>query len=279
MNPKQKKNNWSILITILAIMINTLPGIAQQRNATPAKFKVTYEFKHVEDTNLRDQPFIEDYFLYVNENSSLYRREVEESSEETRFVQGDGNRAEIDINSIIGKTAALFHSKNNDLQVNTHRVGSVMYQVRNTMPDLKWEFREERKTIDGFNVQLATTHFGGRVYEAWFTTEIPLSFGPWKLQGLPGLILEAKDTKEDIVFTFKGIEEENKHVLIQFPQGIKEVTDKEFEKFYVAFRENPAAFYQATSSPGTVVVAGGSTRAGRSRQARQYNNPMELDLK
>lgn len=279
MNIQLKKNTWSLLISALGIVFNAVPSIAQQKKVIPAKFKVKYEFKHVEDTNLRDQPFVEDYFLYLNENSSLFRREVEETSEEARFVQGGGNRTDFDINSIINKTSALYHSKNNGLQINTHRVGTVMSQVRNTIPDLKWEFREEHKTIDGLNVQLATTHFGGRVYEAWFTTEIPLSFGPWKLQGLPGLILEAKDTKSEVVFTFKGIEEENRNVIIQFPDGIKEVTDKEFEKFYVAFRENPAAFYQATSSPGTIVVAGGSTRAGRTQQARQYNNPIELDLK
>ena len=36
---------------------------------------------------------------------------------------------------------------------------------------------------------MATTHFRGREWKVWFSEEIPLSLGPWKLGGLPGLIL------------------------------------------------------------------------------------------
>jgi len=34
----------------------------------------------------------------------------------------------------------------------------------------------------------------------WFTSEIPVSIGPWKLYGLPGLILEA--TSENKKYTY-----------------------------------------------------------------------------
>ena len=38
---------------------------------------------------------------------------------------------------------------------------------------------------------MATTHFRGRDWKVWFSEEIPLPLGPWKLGGLPGLILAA----------------------------------------------------------------------------------------
>ena len=34
--------------------------------------------------------------------------------------------------------------------------------------------------------------FSGREWNVWFTEEIPVSLGPWKLNGLPGIILQAE---------------------------------------------------------------------------------------
>lgn len=69
-----------------------------------------------------------------------------------------------------------------------------------------WKLQKETKKIGGFNCHKATTKFRGRGYTAWYTNEIPLPYGPWKLQGLPGLILEAYDTNQDIYYYFKSIE-------------------------------------------------------------------------
>ena len=60
---------------------------------------------------------------------------------------------------------------------------------------LDWELTEETDTIAGYPATKATTSYGGRDWEAWYTEEIPSSFGPWKLAGLPGLIVKARDTE------------------------------------------------------------------------------------
>ena len=53
---------------------------------------------------------------------------------------------------------------------------------------------------------MATADFRGRRWTAWFATDIPVSDGPWKLGGLPGLILEAYDDGQQHVFTAVGLE-------------------------------------------------------------------------
>ena len=72
-----------------------------------------------------------------------------------------------------------------------------------TIPNLNWILVNENKTINNFKCQKATTSFRGRNYVAWFTREIPVSNGPWKLQGLPGLILEA--STDDHKFNYEPL--------------------------------------------------------------------------
>lgn len=68
---------------------------------------------------------------------------------------------------------------------------------------INWKLKNGEKKILGFVCRRADCKFRGRNYIAWFTEEIPLSEGPWKFRGLPGLILEITDT--DGVYNFKAI--------------------------------------------------------------------------
>ena len=64
------------------------------------------------------------------------------------------------------------------------------YQVYDSIPDFNWEITDETKTILGFICKKATAKFRGSNISAYFTEEIPIPFGPWKFDGLPGLILK-----------------------------------------------------------------------------------------
>src|SRR5699024_3278417 len=66
-------------------------------------------------------------------------------------------------------------------------------QINDTPPSLDWQITDENKEIGGYIAIKAEVTFRGRDFEVWFTPEIPISAGPWKLYGLPGLILEAED--------------------------------------------------------------------------------------
>lgn len=59
----------------------------------------------------------------------------------------------------------------------------------------EWELTHLRDTIAGYSCHAAETTFRGRRWRAWFSTEIPIELGPWKLHGLPGLILGAEDAE------------------------------------------------------------------------------------
>ena len=61
------------------------------------------------------------------------------------------------------------------------------------------------KTVLGYDCVLAECDYHGRHWRAWFSPEIPVQDGPWKLGGLPGLILSA-DGGNSFTFEIKGLE-------------------------------------------------------------------------
>ena len=70
----------------------------------------------------------------------------------------------------------------------------------------QWEIKDSTKTILDYPCQMAACNFRGREWTAWFTTDIPVSDGPWKFGGLPGLIMEAYDKGNQYVFTIVGLQ-------------------------------------------------------------------------
>lgn len=63
--------------------------------------------------------------------------------------------------------------------------------VKDRIPQINWELTGEKRQIGQFQCQLARATWRCSEYEVWFTSAIPVNIGPWKLGGLPGLIVEA----------------------------------------------------------------------------------------
>ncbi len=78
----------------------------------------------------------------------------------------------------------------------------------------------QTRTIGGFTCEKATGHYRGRDYEVWYAPDIPIPSGPFKLGGLPGLIMEARSTDGNVQFLFTGIEFPLKETIkIAMPPG------------------------------------------------------------
>ena len=95
------------------------------------------------------------------------------------------------------KTKTLFVS---DVLIDT-------YMYTEPIPQIEWKVRQDTCTILSYPCRKATAQFRGRSWIAWFTTEIPLSEGPWQFSGLPGLIMQLEDTQKHYTITCSGIEQ------------------------------------------------------------------------
>ena len=74
------------------------------------------------------------------------------------------------------------------------------YFYEETLPEMKWTLLPTYEEICGFKCYQATTTFRGRKWTAWYCDDIPLNNGPWKFNGLPGVILKAQDITGEHIF-------------------------------------------------------------------------------
>jgi len=88
----------------------------------------------------------------------------------------------------------------------TDNIGANHYIYTDELHPQNWEILDSVKTILDYPVQMAVSDFRGRRWTAWFAPDIPISDGPWKLSGLPGLIMAAYDAKKHYRFHIVGIE-------------------------------------------------------------------------
>lgn len=79
------------------------------------------------------------------------------------------------------------------------------YKVEQPMR-MEWKLDLKNDSmILGYKCQKAYTTYAGRDYVAWYSPQIPLSDGPYKFNGLPGLILKINDTKNQHRFALYSI--------------------------------------------------------------------------
>jgi GLPGLI family protein len=112
--------------------------------------------------------------------------------------------------------------------------------VTDTLGVVVWTLHPEHRRFGQYDCRRATGHYRGRDYEAWYTLDVPIPTGPFKLGGLPGLILEATSLDGKVKFLFNNIQVSDRvGGVIRMPAG------KDLEMSYVEYMEDRQRFFQA----------------------------------
>jgi len=123
------------------------------------------------------------YTLYFCKQESVYEKIFLPQTGPTYSIMG----------FVEPKIKSVYHTDLNSRQI-TFLEGIAFKPVTAREPiAIQWKIEADTAKIGGFKCQKATTNFKGNAYTAWFTSEIPAAFGPWKFNGLPGLILQCQD--------------------------------------------------------------------------------------
>jgi GLPGLI family protein len=149
-----------------------------------------------------------------------------------------------------------------------------LYCVEN-IPQFNWSIHPDTLSIMTYLCQKATCHFRGRDYIAWFALDIPISNGPWKFGGLPGLILKVYD--ENGIYQFECIKIENhkrKYPIKTYNYGnYKEIEKKKLLKFQKEIHEN---YHKVAGLTTGDFINGKFVPNNKSRPKIKYE-PLELE--
>ncbi|MBF8457929.1 GLPGLI family protein [Kaistella sp. G5-32] len=121
-----------------------------------------------------------------------------------------------------------------------------------------WKITNEKAKIGTYNTQKATTEFGGRKWNAWFTSDIPFQDGPYKFHGLPGLIVKIEDEGKNYSWELKGNKKvpnysETTYIETVSPGGnggkVQEVSREKFNKTFTEYKKDPFASVRPMLKP------------------------------
>ncbi|MBB4624659.1 GLPGLI family protein [Parabacteroides faecis] len=225
-------------------------------------FTVQYQTTFVNDTLSPDKQTEETMMLKIGSKSSVYYSyarfhmdsliEADKAAGASQDIisehlkQGNGYvNYQIYKNYPIGKITML------------DQLAASRFRCEETAERPVWTLYPDTTTILSYICRKATCYFRGRKYEAWYTQEIPRSEGPWKLQGLPGLILKASDKQGHYTFTCSGIEKSRKEEMIQFSGSEYEpILPNDLQKAHKRYASDPIGYVTETSPGINVTVRG-----------------------
>lgn len=160
--------------------------------------------------------------------------------------------------------------------------GGNYFSYSETSP-VKWKIEKETSKIATYVVQKATASYGGREWTSWFTTQIPISDGPYTFSGLPGLIIKMEDSKKD--YRFELVKSEK--LKSEYDQSKKfgkiiKVKKEEFAKLVKRQQTDPVSFLppppSSISGENTMVNLNNERKFKEKVQAdaKKDNNPIEF---
>ena len=112
------------------------------------------------------------------------------------------------------------------------------FMYHEEVPHIDWALSDSTKEICGYLCHQATATFRGRNWIAWYC-DIPKSVGPWKLNGLPGLILAAETEDKEHTFSAISVRKSSSPITVNDKEYFK-TTREHFNKALADYKSNPA---------------------------------------
>lgn len=137
---------------------------------------------------------------------------------------------------------------------NTEIVCEDWFRYEEEIPDFGWELTDSVKTILGYECNGARCSFRGREWTVYYAEDIPVMEGPWKLCGLPGLIMEAQADGDEYSFVCIGIRNNSPRPITLYDVPYNNASRLKFYDAKHRYDINPYAYFEATGAGKVTVV-------------------------
>lgn len=137
---------------------------------------------------------------------------------------------------------------------NTEIVCEDWFRYEEEIPDFGWELTDSVKTILGYECKGARCTFRGRDWTVYYAEDIPVMEGPWKLCGLPGLIMEAQADGDEYSFVCIGIRNNSPRPITLYDVPYNNASRLKFYDAKHSYDINPYAYFEATGGGKVTVV-------------------------
>ena len=228
----------TILFFLFSYYIN-----AQYRDVN---YVIDYDFIYVKDSLNKDFKDSERMYLFTNNKEQLF---INKNSYLADSIGNDvtslvhNKKLNIkDVYAKFGRTdnnIKLFYNNSNKNYLNQTNIALLKINLEDYLPEIYWDLHNDEKVIKGYKVKKATTNLFGREWEAWYTEEIPLPYGPYKFKGLPGLIIQIKDRDDYFEFNLIALRDSNFEIPVPEKDNRIKMTEKEFKDFSIKYKDNP----------------------------------------
>jgi GLPGLI family protein len=281
---------------VLLFILSFAPSIIVSAQGVDSAFAIVrYTLTHVIDTTQPENPVKQKFALYLGETQSWYKMDIgmvqnlAPSDIKSVTVSGGTVTAVTNSGATVGMPGKFSYASTYFKNPGSGKLtfltipafSDKLFGVEETLNDQNWTITQDTKQIMGMDCQKATARFKGRDYEAWFSSQLPYSNGPWKLGGLPGLIVEVADTKREVVFTMTAFENATgPKTAIAMPDYVIKTSPKEYKQYAEALKRDGAANAGAASAGSGVITVRGVMSAGSvpmNTKPRQFNNPIEKE--
>lgn len=266
------------LLFIVSLLLLTLnPTYSQIKLKDTLNYEFTYKYSYQEnktDTlNIQSELMVlkvaDNFSFFINYNNMKLREMLSAAKTGGNLPQSSSR----------GKTRLLFtivkDYRGNQISF-SDRIGSDYYHYIQPLNQFQWKLENEQKEIMGYQCKKATTNFAGRDYVAWYAVEIPISDGPYKFNGLPGLIFSIYDTDKHYQYTLDNIEKVSSffNTTDGFFNHIK-IEKSDFDELKDRHKEKPSVFMNTGGLQFPKELLDKADRRAKERLIYE-NNPMEL---
>ena len=224
----------------------------------------------------KDDIRIEDKILEIGRNAIRYGDYgiyLRDSVIKTDYPDGILRR---DYSAISKKYGGRLHELVIDLKQNTatyfHSIFGDHYYYEEAIPKIDWILTETKENICGYVCTKATATFRGRKWTAWYAEGLQINCGPWKFNGLPGLILKVEDDTKEHTIEAIQIRKSKKSFGYYSSSSPSKMDRTTFNKMLSDYMWDPDNFLAGNP----LLPPQAKPRQGTAKK-RLFYNPIELD--